>query len=147
MGHDARLIPPAYVKPFVKRNKNEAVDAEAIFEGLQRLGMRFVEVTSEEQQGCRSCVPHSRSDWASAHPANKCDPRASGRVRLGCAARHRFITMLADFLEDEELTGNLPEAARLMFKLKSTQSKRYGRSELDTRKNRGFGDVIGRGAA
>jgi len=55
--------------------------------------------------------------------------------------------MLADFLEDEELTGNLPEAARLMFKLKSTQSKRYGRSELDTRKNRGFGDVIGRGAA
>lgn len=50
MGHDARLLPPAYVKPFVKRHKNDAIDAEAIAEAAQRPGMRFVAVKSEEQQ-------------------------------------------------------------------------------------------------
>ena len=50
MGHEVRLIPPAYVKPFVKRNKNDAIDAEAICEAAQRPGMRFVAVKSEEQQ-------------------------------------------------------------------------------------------------
>ena len=39
---DARLMPPAYVKPFVKRQKNDAADAEAICEALQRPSMRFV---------------------------------------------------------------------------------------------------------
>ena len=41
MGHDVRLIPPAYVKPFVKRQKNDASDAEAICEALQRLANRL----------------------------------------------------------------------------------------------------------
>lgn len=50
MGHDVRLIPPAYVKPFVKRQKNDAVDAEAICEAVQRPNMRFVAIKSEEQQ-------------------------------------------------------------------------------------------------
>lgn len=50
LGHDVRLIPPAYVKPFVKRQKNDAADAEAICEALQRPTMRFVAVKSEEQQ-------------------------------------------------------------------------------------------------
>jgi len=49
-GHSVRLIPPAYVKPFVKRQKNDAVDAEAICEAAQRPGMRFVPVKTEEQQ-------------------------------------------------------------------------------------------------
>ena len=50
MGHTVRLIPPAYVKPFVKRQKNDAADAEAICEAAQRPTMRFVPVKSEEQQ-------------------------------------------------------------------------------------------------
>lgn len=50
LGHDVRLIPPAYVKPFVKRQKNDAADAEAICEAAQRPTMRFVSVKSEEQQ-------------------------------------------------------------------------------------------------
>lgn len=50
-GHDVRLIPPAYVKPFVKRQKNDAADAEAICEAAQRPSMRFVPVKSEETQG------------------------------------------------------------------------------------------------
>lgn len=50
-GHEVRLIPPAYVKPFVKRQKNDAPDAEAICEAAQRPTMRFVPVKSEETQG------------------------------------------------------------------------------------------------
>ena len=51
LGHAVRLIPPAYVKPFVKRQKNDAADAEAICEAALRPTMRFVAVKSEETQG------------------------------------------------------------------------------------------------
>ena len=51
LGHEVRLIPPAYVKPFVKRQKNDAADAEAICEAAQRPTMRFVPVKSEVTQG------------------------------------------------------------------------------------------------
>jgi transposase len=51
LGHSVRLIPPAYVKPFVKRQKNDAADAEAICEAALRPTMRFVPVKSEETQG------------------------------------------------------------------------------------------------
>ena len=50
LGHDARLIPAAYVKPYVKRNKNDAADAEAICEAVGRPSMRFVPIKSAEQQ-------------------------------------------------------------------------------------------------
>lgn len=50
MGHDVRLIAPIYVKPFVKRQKNDAADAEAICEAAQRPTMRFVAVKSEVKQ-------------------------------------------------------------------------------------------------
>jgi transposase len=50
LGHRVRLLPPAYVKPFVKRQKNDAADAEAICEASQRPSMRFVAVKSESAQ-------------------------------------------------------------------------------------------------
>jgi transposase len=50
LGHEVRLIAPAYVKPFVKRQKNDAADAQAICEAAQRPTMRFVPVKSEQQQ-------------------------------------------------------------------------------------------------
>lgn len=51
LGHEVRLIPPAYVKPFVKRQKNDVADAEAICGAALRPTMRFVPVKSEETQG------------------------------------------------------------------------------------------------
>lgn len=50
LGHEAKLIPPIYVKPFVKRQKNDMADAEAIAEAASRPTMRFVSVKSEERQ-------------------------------------------------------------------------------------------------
>jgi transposase len=51
LGHDVRLIPAMYVKPYVKRGKSDAVDAAAICEAVTRPTMRFVAIKSEEQQG------------------------------------------------------------------------------------------------
>ena len=50
VGHEVRLMPARYVKPYVKRNKNDAADAEAICEAVQRPTMRFVPIKSPEQQ-------------------------------------------------------------------------------------------------
>lgn len=54
LGHDARLMPASYVKPYVKRGKTDAVDAEAICEAVRRPTMRFVEIKSEDQQALLS---------------------------------------------------------------------------------------------
>ena len=50
LGHTVRLMPPAYVKPYVKRQKNDATDAEAICEAVGRANMRFVPTKTPEQQ-------------------------------------------------------------------------------------------------
>jgi len=52
LGHTVRLMPPAYVKPYVKRQKNDATDAEAICEAVTRPNMRFVATKTADQQSC-----------------------------------------------------------------------------------------------
>lgn len=52
LGHEAKLIAPQYVRPFVKRQKNDAADAEAIVIAAQRPEMRFVPPKTEDQQAC-----------------------------------------------------------------------------------------------
>jgi transposase len=72
LGHTVRLIPPAYVKPFVKRQKNDAADAEAICEAAQRPSMRFVAIKDEEQQAngvvfrARDLLVHQRTQCINA---------------------------------------------------------------------------------
>lgn len=72
MGHDVRLIPPSYVKAFVKRGKSDALDAEAICEAVQRPNMRFVPVKTVEQQAilmthrARSLLVRQRTMLANA---------------------------------------------------------------------------------
>jgi transposase len=71
-GHQMRLMPPAYVKPYVKRNKNDGRDAEAICEAVGRPTMRFVPVKSVEQQatlavhGTRALLVKQRTMAANA---------------------------------------------------------------------------------
>src|SRR5262250_3884745 len=52
LGHTVRLMPPAYVRPYVKRQKNDAADVEAICEAVTRANMRFVATKTLEQQSC-----------------------------------------------------------------------------------------------
>jgi transposase len=80
LGHAVRPMPPAYVKPYVKRQKNDATDAEAICEAVTRPNMRYVAAKTEEQQSCLTLhrtrhLIHSPTDRPS-----QCDPRPSCRV-------------------------------------------------------------------
>jgi transposase len=59
LGHEVRLMPPSYVKPYVKRGKNDAVDAEAICEAVTRPTMRFVTVKSRDQQAALSFIAYA----------------------------------------------------------------------------------------
>ncbi len=62
-GHTVKLIPPQLVKPYVKRGKNDAADAEALCEAMSRPTMRFVPVKTVEQQAALMLVPlHSDFD-------------------------------------------------------------------------------------
>src|SRR5205823_8486370 len=76
LGHEVRLMPPAYVKAYVKRNKNDAVDAEAICEAVTRPNMRFVPIKSAEAQSvlmlhrARHLLVRQRTAQASAMRAH-----------------------------------------------------------------------------
>ncbi|MCK1487846.1 IS110 family transposase, partial [Bradyrhizobium sp. 193] len=72
LGHTVRMMPPAYVKPYVKRNKTDVADAEAICEAVTRPTMRFVPVKTAEQQAAsmilrtREMLMKQRSQTANA---------------------------------------------------------------------------------
>jgi transposase len=72
LGHEVKLIAPQYVKPFVKRQKNDSADAEAIVIAAQRPEMRFVDPKSEEQQAravlfrARARLVHQRTELVNA---------------------------------------------------------------------------------
>lgn len=67
LGHEVRLIPPCYVKPFVKRQKNDAAGAEAVAEAASRPAMRFAAAKTEEQQARAMSSGPAISWFAGAH--------------------------------------------------------------------------------
>ena len=100
MGFEVRLVPPAYVKPFVKRQKNDAADAEAVCEAASRPGMRFVAAESAEQQAegmlfrTRDLLTRQRTQTVNAlrgHPGSTAWWRRRGsRTWPGWARRSRI---------------------------------------------------------
>src|SRR3954470_16232548 len=81
LGHEVRLMPPRYVKPYVKRNKNDAADAEAICEAVTRPTMRFVPVKTIDQQSVSDVAPDTAVVHSPADHADQLDPCPPGRVR------------------------------------------------------------------
>ncbi len=80
LGHTVRLMPPAYVKPYVKRHKNDATDAEAICEAVSRPNMRFVATKTPEQQSCLMLHRTRHLLIRQQTCGDQCDPRSSCRV-------------------------------------------------------------------
>ncbi|WP_036530986.1 IS110 family transposase, partial [Novosphingobium resinovorum] len=115
LGHDVKLIPPAYVKPFVKRHKNDAVDAEAICEAAQRPNMRFVAIRSEEQQA--SGLVFRTRDLLVRQRTQLINAIRGHLTEYGWVAPKgpSHVAMLGDLLEDE-IGSSLPEAAKAMFR-------------------------------
>ena len=81
LGHTVRLMPPAYVKPYVKRQKNDATDAEAICEAVTRANMRFVETKAADQQRI-DYRWHSRAGGGAVHSINRRHSRLPHLCRL-----------------------------------------------------------------
>ena len=126
LGHDVRLIPPAYVKPFVKRQKNDAIDAEAICEAAQRPSMGFVAVKSEQQQAAgllfrtRDLLVRQRTQLINAIRGHLTE---YGWIAPKGPAH---VAMLGDLLEQEEMASSLPEAARAMFSACRSRRQDHG---------------------
>ena len=89
LGHRVRLMPAKDVKAYVKRNKNDAADAEAICEAVRRPTMRFVRVKSADQQALIDAASHARSADAPADPGDQCVASTLGRARHCGGARAR----------------------------------------------------------
>ena len=119
LGHTVRLMPPQFVKPYVKSQKNDAADAEAICEAVQRPTMRFVPIKSADQQAVlllhrtRDLLIRQRSSLISAIRAHF----AEFGVIVG--QRMRNIDRLLGLLADER-TG-LPELAQRMLTVLADQ--------------------------
>jgi transposase len=111
LGHDVRLIPPQYVKPFVKRGKTDATDAEAIREAVTRPTMRFVPVKSAEQQAAvmvlrtRALLVHERMQSINALRGHL------GELGIVASSGVANIKTLAAVIRDGE-DARLPRAAR-----------------------------------
>jgi transposase len=128
LGHEVVLLPPQYVKPYVRRNKNDAADAEAICEAMSRRRMRFVPVKTAEQQaalmlaGVRDQLVRRRTQLSNA-------------IR-GYAAEFGLIAAkgldkIEPLLARIAAHASLPPLARELF---AEQAEDYARIELQLRR-------------
>jgi transposase len=112
LGHEVRLLPPQYVKPYVKRGKNDAADAEAICEAMSRPSMRFVAVKTVENQaalmlhGARDLLIKQRTMLANAIRGHAAEFGVAGAKGVG-----RVAELLAHINAD----AAVPELARETF--------------------------------
>ena len=122
LGHDARLMPPNYVKAYVKRNKHDVADAEAICEAVRRPSMRFVPLKTTEQQSAlmmhraRDLLIRQRTMLVNAlrgHLAEFGLIEAQGLHKVA-----RLVTIVVD-----EVDERVPEMARQVLKVIVNQLK------------------------
>jgi transposase len=120
LGHEVRLIPPRYVKPYVKRNKTDAADAAAICEAAGRPGMHFVAVKSEAQQGVlvlhrsRELLVRQRTMTGNALRAHLAE------FGIVAAQGKKGLAQLVEMVRDAA-AGGLPEEARAALMVLAAQ--------------------------
>jgi transposase len=118
IGHEVRMMPPQYVKPYVKRGKNDAADAEALCEAMSRPTMRFVPVKSADQQaqlmlmGVRDRLVRSRTQLANAIRGH------AAEFGLTAAKGMSHVEPLLARLSSDE---TLPALARELFALQADE--------------------------
>ena len=120
LGHDVRLMPPSYVKPYVKRQKNDAADAEAICEAVQRPTMRFVEPKTVEQQSIlmlhrvRLMLTRQRTQTGNAVRAHLAE------LGLVAPIGRKGLASLLDIIADES-DARLPATTRACLSMLAAQ--------------------------
>src|SRR3954464_7884103 len=111
LGHEVRLMPPQYVRPYVKTNKHDAADAEACCEAVQRPGMRFVPAKDEDQQSM--LVLHGVREQLLKQRTATINALRSHLAEFGVVAAQRQIglrELLAIVVDDE--ARRIPPLAR-----------------------------------
>lgn len=117
-GHEVKLIPPQYVKPYVKRGKNDAADAEALCEAVTRPSMRFVPVKSRERQAaCMLMTVRERLVSVKSQLSNAFRSYAAEFGIVGPAGRQNVRALMERVLED----NSLPEMARDLFQFQARE--------------------------
>jgi transposase len=120
LGHDVRLMPAAYVKPYVKRQKNDAADAEAICEAVTRPTMRFVPVKSPEQQSIM--VLHKTRQMVMRQRTKLANTIRAHMVEVGIVAPigRKGLELLLEIIGQDE-DGRLPETSRSCLRMLADQ--------------------------
>jgi transposase len=119
LGHDMRVMPPQYVRAYVKRNKHDAADAEACCEAVQRPGMRFVPVKTKAQQA--TCMLHRVRDQLVGQRTATINALRGHLTEFGIVAARRGAgvrQLLAVLGEIED--GQVPPLAREVLQTLAT---------------------------
>src|SRR5436309_906800 len=131
LGHKVRLMPPAYVKPYVKRQKNDATDAEAICEAVSRPNMRFVATKTPEQQSCLTL--HRTRHLLMRHQTSVINAIRAHLAEFGIVAPigRNGVEQLLGIVADSKDT-RLPEIARACVTVLGAQLQMLKAQNLET---------------
>jgi transposase len=144
LGHDTRLMPPTYVKAYVKRGKNDAADAAAICEAVTRPSMRFVPIKSVEQQS--ALMLHRTRDLLIRQRTQLINALRAHLAELGLVAAkgheglHQLVTAVAES-SDEGLPSNARFACQsIVVQLHAVQTQINGLDKRITQAHRANAD-------
>jgi transposase len=118
MGHEVRLIPPIYVKPYVKRGKTDAADAAAVCEAMSRPGMRFVPVKSVESQAI--LMLHKTRELLIKQRTMTVNALRGHLSEFGIVAA-KGIGRVDELIEEAEADLTLPDVAKAALKVLAQQ--------------------------
>ena len=116
LGHEARLMPPNYVKAYVKRNKHDVADAEAICEAVRRPSMRFVPVKTAEQQS--ALMMHRARDLLIRQRTMLVNALRGHLAEFGlieAQGLHKVARLIAIVMDEKD--GRIPDIARQVLKV------------------------------